>query len=963
MRVELRVLGEVELLVDGTRVDLGHARQRCVLAVLVAQANQVVATDQVVDRIWGGHPPSRARQLVSNYLSVLRHLLAAGGVADEVVIRRRAGGYVLLVDPDRVDLHRFRSLVAAARADPDRTSALESLERAAGVWRGEALTGLDTPWIAAVRQGLERERFAADTDRLDLALRAGRHAALLPELTARAAAHPLDEHLAAQLTLALYRAGRQADALDHYRRLRRRLADELGADPGPDLRHLHQRILAADPALAVPAAGARRPPVTPRQLPAAPALFTGRTAELAELDRALATPDEGSPGRPATAVVPVIAGAGGIGKTWLALAWAHRNLHRFPDGQLFVDLHGFSPTGRPTEPADAVRGFLTALGVDPDALPADVDALAASYRGLVAGRRVLVVLDNAATVEQVVPLLPGSATCAVLVTGRARLASLVDRHGAHHLPLALLTRAEARALLAARLGDRRVDRESEVTDELVELCGGHPLALAMIARHAATRPSIPLAESAAELRRLGLEALDHDSDPAASLPAVLSWSLRRFTDEQRTVFALLGTAPGPDIDLPAAMSLTGLPEARARKALRALDDHFLLDRHPHGRYSMHDLVRAYATTTAHDHLSEPVRRAALERVVDFYRYTADTADLVLQPLRPPARFDPPVPGTHPLPVPDHETALAWLDTHHAHLLAAQRTAAAHGRHEAAWHLAWALTTFHLRRGHRHDELAVWRAAVDAAGHLADPAALIHALRRLGHAHAEIGRHEEAIAHLHHALAVAEHHHDPGQQARTHHALAWAWEEREDNRRALAHAGRALALCRGLDQPVWEADALNAVGWHEAHLGEYAAARDHCETALVLHREHDDPDGVADALDSLGFIDHRTGHHDRAVDRYQQALALYRSVGNTAEAVDTLDNLGHPHAALGHHDRARAVWREALDLYRQLGRDTDAERVGKQLDDLDATPEWSRRPEPVATGLPATAVPDDRLPRS
>ncbi|GAA1340437.1 BTAD domain-containing putative transcriptional regulator [Catellatospora bangladeshensis] len=956
MAAELRVLGEVEVLADGARVELGHARQRCVLAALLVQANQVVATGRLVDRVWGEHPPRRARQLVSNYLSLLRALLAAGGVAGEVAIQRRAGGYVLLVDPDRVDLHRFRRLVAEARADPDPARALELLERAAGTWRGEALAGLDTPWTAAVRQELERERFAADTDRLDRALRAGRHVALLPELTARAAAHPLDEHVAAQLMLALYRAGRQADALEHHRRVRARLVDELGADPGPHLRRLHQRILAADPARAAPAAGPGRPVATPRQLPAAPAVFTGRARELAELDRALpaaAPPPAGEGPGPGAAgvVVSVIGGAGGVGKTWLALVWAHRNLHRFPDGQLFVDLRGFSPAGRPTEPVDAVRGFLAALGADPDALPADLNALAALYRSLVAGRRVLVVLDNAATAEQVVPLLPGSASCAVLVTGRVVLPSLIDRHGARHLSLGALSREESRALLARRLGGRRVGADPGVVEELIGLCGRHPLALAITARHAATRPGIPLAEFAAELREPGLAALDHDTDPAASLPAVLSWSLRRLTEEQRTVFALLGTTPGPDADLPAAASLTGLPEARARRVLRVLEDHSLLDRRPHGRYAMHDLVRAYAATLARD-LPEPVRRAALERVVDFYRHTAHTADHLLYALRPVVRLAPPAPGSRPLPLPDQRAALAWLDAHHPHLLAAQHIAAGHRHHEAVWHLAWTLNTFHLRRGHRQDELAVWRAAVDAAEHLPDPAALIHARRRLGHAHAELGRHEEAVAHLHHALAVAEHHDVPVQQARTHHALAWAWEQRADHRQALEHARRALDLYRGLDQPVWEADALNTVGWHEAHLGEYDTARDHCRAALALHRRHQDSDGVADDLDSLGFIDHRTGRHQRAVDHYRQALDLYRDVGNTTEAVDTLDYLGHPYAALGQHTRARAAWQEALDLYRRLGRDTDAERVRKQLDDLDAAQEPVGSPTPSARPLDA-----------
>ncbi|WP_433264758.1 tetratricopeptide repeat protein [Actinosynnema sp. CS-041913] len=455
-----------------------------------------------------------------------------------------------------------------------------------------------------------------------------------------------------------------------------------------------------------------------------------------------------------------------------------------------------------------MRGFLDALGVDPGSLPPDLDAQAALYRSLVSGRRMLIVLDNAATADQVVPLLPGSPACTVLVTGRTTLPTLIDRYGARHLPLDVLTHAEARTLLAARVGDERVNAEPDVTDEMVELCGRHPLALAITARQAAAHPTIPLAEVAAELRELGLEVLAHDTDPTASLPAVLSWSLHHLTSEQRTVFALLGIAPGPDTDLSAVASLTNLSLTEARKVLRVLEDHSLLDRHPNGRYAMHDLVRAYAATTAHDDLSEPVRRAALERVVDFYLDTAHTADRLLYPHRPPIRLDPIPVNSHPHPLPDHPAALLWLDTHHRHLLAAQHTAAAQHRHQAVLHLAWALGTFHLRLGHRHAELAMWQAAADAAIHLPDPAARSLAHRHLGQALARQGRHEQAIGHLHQALALAEHHHDPTQQALAHHTLARAWERRGDHRRALEHARHALDLFRILDQPTWEADALN-----------------------------------------------------------------------------------------------------------------------------------------------------------
>ncbi|NUT96471.1 MAG: tetratricopeptide repeat protein [Saccharothrix sp.] len=923
--VEFRVLGRLEVWTGGRLLDVGHAKRRCVAAVLLAEANRVVTTEQLLERVWAGRPPHKARQAVSNYVSQLRQLLA-GAVEGGPTIRRRDEGYTLLVDPDHVDLHLFRRLVVEARAETDQRRALELLERADRLWRGEAFEGLDTPWLVALREGLARERFAADSDRVDLALAQGRHAAVLPELTDRAAAHPLDERVAAQLVLALYRDGRQADALARYQDIRTRLADELGTDPGPDLRELHHRVLTADPGLTPPPRAAGVP--VPRQLPVPPHSFTGRAPELARLDEALAT-------RTADAVViSAIGGAGGIGKTWLALHWAHRNADRFPDGQLFVDLHGFSHADRPVTPDTALFGFLVALGIAPDRVPADQDAKAALYRSVVADKRMLVVLDNAATADQVVPLLPGSRSCTVLITGRTRLASLIDRNGARHLQLDVLTAAEARELLISRLGrERLTGAEPDATGDLVALCGAYPLALSITARNAATRPTIPLAEIAAELRELGLDVLDHDTDPAASLPAVMSWSLRRLTDHQRTLFGLLGIAPGPDTTLPAAAALTGLPKALARKDLSALEEASLVERRPGGRYAMHDLVRDYAVTTARATVPDDVREAALVRSVDFHLHTAFAADRLLNPQRTLLRPDPPAPGVEPHPLPDAGAAMAWLEAEHATLLATQRTAVVLRRHDVVWHLAWVLDTFHYRRGHLRDALGVWQAALDAAAHLPDPTIRSRTHRLLGHTWSRLGRNEEATEHMNRALALAVGHDDPTEQAHTHRTLATVWARRGDDRQALDHAGHALDLYRGLDEPVREADALNLVGWYAARLGDYDTAREHCLAALTLHRHHRDPDGEANTLDSLGHIAHRTGDHRQAVDHYDQALTLLRALGNAYEVAETLDNIGHPHAALGHHDQARDAWREALDLYRDQGRDTAADRVRHQLDGL------------------------------
>jgi tetratricopeptide (TPR) repeat protein len=655
----------------------------------------------------------------------------------------------------------------------------------------------------------------------------------------------------------------------------------------------------------------------PRQLPAAPTPFVGRQKEL---ERLSALNDA------AAATVATVSGAGGTGKTWLALTWAHRNLHRFPDGQLFADLRGFSPTALPAHPVDVLGGFLAALGVERNELPTDPDRRAELYRSLTADLRMLVVLDNAAGTDQVLPLLPSGAHCTVVVTSRDQLHGLVARQGARPVHVDMLTDTEAHSLLNAALGP---DADTQSITELIELCGGFPLALGVIAARAATSPHLPLRDTVAELRALGVDALNSD-DPTASLPTVLSWSLRRLTDRQREVFALLGIAPGPDTDLAAATCLTGLSERDTHATLRALADMSLVDRTPGGRYGMHDLVRAYAATVA-DTLPAEVREMAVRRVLDFYSHTAHTADRLLNPQRDLVPLAPPVPGARPRPLPDATAALAWFDAEHACLLAAQRTATTVGAHATVWHLAWGLHTFHYRQGHRHDRLAVWRAAADAAPNLPDPATHTLAYQYLGHAHAELNHHDEAITHLGQALTIAEHHQDRVYQAQAHNALAGAWGRQGDDRKALEHARRALEVGQG--SPTWEAEARNAVGWYAARLGDYDTARDHCEAALTLHREHGDRAGEAGTLDSLGFIEHQSGNHVRAIERYRQALDLLHDLDYSYHVPTTLDALGQPHAALGQYDEARAAWRQALPLYEEQGRTDDATRLRQQLDDL------------------------------
>ncbi|NKE60062.1 tetratricopeptide repeat protein, partial [Lentzea sp. PSKA42] len=650
------------------------------------------------------------------------------------------------------------------------------------------------------------------------------------------------------------------------------------------------------------------------QLPAPPAPFVGREDVLERLDAVRDT---------STLIISAIAGAGGIGKSWLALHWPHRNAERFPDGQLFVDLRGFSPGSEPMDPAVAVRGFLDALGVEPSRIPVEQHAQAAMFRSLVADRRMLLVLDNAADAAQVVPLLPGTDTCTVVVTSRSTLTGLVTGHGAHQLSVDTLTPDEAAGVLTARLGSARIEAEPDAVAELIGLCGGFPLALSIIAGRASTQPHLTLAALASELRESALDALD-DIDPAASLPAVLSSSHRALTAEQAEVFSLLAIAPGPDISLAAVSSLTGLGEQRARNVLRALTQASLVVQDADGRYRMHDLIRRYAADLAGD------TTVALQRLLGFYAHTAFAADTVLESYRQLIELEPAPPGVEPSPMPDIGSALAWFAAEHANLLAAQRIAAERGHHSRAWEIAWALNNFHYRLGHRHDQLEVWRIGASSVEHLADPISLALALRLLGRALVVLGQNEEAIAHMHRALELAAKQEDAGHQGHAHYTLASAWEREGDDRKALAHAQQALALYREVGQPSWEGNALNAVGWYHARLGEHDAALENCRAALALYRRIDDLDGQGQTLDSLGFTEHQSGAYADAVVHYRESIALYRVLGNLVETADTLERLGDSHFALGAQAEARAVWEEALELYRQQGRDEEAAQLEKRL---------------------------------
>ncbi|MEU4803430.1 tetratricopeptide repeat protein [Actinosynnema sp. NPDC023587] len=669
----------------------------------------------------------------------------------------------------------------------------------------------------------------------------------------------------------------------------------------------------------------------PRQLPAAPAPFIGRRDEADRIDRALDT------GGAATVLISAIGGAGGIGKTWLALHWAHRHAERFPDGQLFVDLCGFSPTGEPMPSTEALRGFLDGLGVDPGRVPADLHSQAALYRSLVAGKRVLVVLDNAATVEQVAPLLPGDAGCAVVVTSRRRFDSLVTAHDAQYVDLGVLGGTEAHRLLSTRLTTTRIDSEPEAVDHLLDVCGGFPLALAIIAARARTRPDLPLAALSAELRdeATRLDALDSE-DPAASLPTVLSWSLRGLPPPQREVFALLGIAPGPDIGVDAAASLVDRPAADTQQALRRLAQASLLIEDTPGRWRMHDLIRRYAAQRAAHELTEAERGAALRRTVDFYLREGATAVLQLHPLahyavmpifvRPSAAPAAPSPATT-------RQAVDWFRSEYRNLAAAGQVALERGWHKHVWQLAWSMQGIRILLGRFAENVAVWRTVLTIADRLPGTGVTPWTHGCLGAALTWNGENAEAEHHLTLALEAAIRLGDVQNEAHAHFLLAWTLEQAGDDERVWEHATRCRQLSREAGLAQGEAYALHCLGRCHLRAGDHDEASACFALAVELHRAQDDRFGEAEMLDSLGRCTRLAGRPG-AVEHHRRALELHRAHGFTRSEADCLDHLGHAHLADGDHDQARQVWREALDRYREQRRDDDADRVRQQLQELD-----------------------------
>lgn len=675
--------------------------------------------------------------------------------------------------------------------------------------------------------------------------------------------------------------------------------------------------------------GPERPAGAPRQLPAAAPHFAGRAAELKILDGLLAEATSG-----ATMLIAAISGTAGVGKTALAVRWAHRVIDRFPDGQLYVNLRGFGPSGAPATPAEAVRGFLDGLAVRAGDVPASLEAQAALYRSLTAGRRILILLDNARDEQQIRPLLPAGPDCLVLVTSRSRLTGLIAAEGAAPVVLDVLTEPDARELLARRMGEEQLSQEPAAATELIRRCVRLPLALSIVCARAAIQSGPRLAAAVRELRqaRSGLDALA-TGDAISDVRAVFSWSYRALSETAARTFRLLGTHPGPDVSLRAASSLTAVPEAQLARAFAELAQVHLLSEHVPGRFTFHDLLRAYALEQAQAREDEAARAAARRRALDHYLHTAHGAALLLSSAKETIPLGKPAPGSVPEELSGYTAAWAWFEAEHRVLKALIGQAAEAGFENDAWQLSWLLSDFLDLRGYWHDWADLQRMALTATQRAADRLGEARSHRDLGYACVRLGSYPEARYHLGRALVLHAEMEDPIGQARALYALAQAAEEEHSYAEALGHAEQALSLYTAAGHRAGQGRAGNAVGWYRAHLGDAAGAVVFCQQALVIQRDLDDGPAQADTLDSLGYAYLRLGQRAQAIRCYRSAIELYGQFSIRPGQADSLRELGDLHHGAGNLGAAAGCWRRALAILEDMrlpGADQIRARLGPAL---------------------------------
>ncbi|MFI0482345.1 AfsR/SARP family transcriptional regulator [Actinomadura sp. 9N215] len=938
---EVALLGPVELSVNGRRLDAGSPKESCVLAVLSVECGHTVSPDTLAARIWGLNPPPQARATLTSYLSRLRRRLRDAD-ADIAPLGHGPGGYVLTLDPEAVDLHRFRRLRRQARAiagsgDDEHARAL--LIEAEALWRGEPLAGLPGEWARDLRTSLREELHATRLERIEAELRLGLHDVVVGDLSRLTAANPFDERAAALLMTALYRCDRHADALAVYRRVHRLLADETGTEPGERLRDLHERILRRDLDLAatplyrrVPApAGASQaagpgavapdaagpgsapsgpfpPGLFPSELmPPDAEDFTGRDAELGVLTRPAAEPKDGA------ARISVITGLAGVGKSALAMRAARMLAHRYPDAQLYLHLRGHDPERPPVSPHAALAELLPQLGVPPERIPAEPGDRVVLWRRELGRRRAIVVLDDATGAEQVRALVTAG-PARFLVTSRRRLAGIP---GASYLPLDVLGADEARALVRAVTGDRLTAGH---VDDIVRRCGGLPVALRVAAGRAAASPQDD---------RLDGLALPEEDEGLAE--AAFELSYRALTDDQRAVFRRLGLNPCAETGSRAVHILSGHPRDVADDAVETLLDHHLVEEHRPGRLRMHDLVRDYARSRALDEDSNGDRRRALGRLLNHYLGCAHRADRVLHPHR--RRLPIPDGTGDAAPRPCVREAQAWMKEEWRNGLALAHHAMARERKQDGVLLVHLFSQFLEVHGHHECAGEAQEEALRAARELGDTGFTAQTLYELSVTNARTGRFAEALEAAEQALALSRAAGDRHATAEVLDRMGIYLAATGRYREALAHCQEAQGIHSRLGDRHGEAEALVHAAMVLWHLGRYEEAMVHLRGSLDGYRRVGDERGEAAVLNNLGEVQRQRGYHRDAVQHYLEAARVFGGSDEGRNAAILRSNIGNVHLYKGEYQEALRCHREAIAVFRATG---DRRNIADTLNSLGVT---------------------------
>jgi DNA-binding SARP family transcriptional activator len=962
--MEFLILGPLEVRSDdGLPVRVRASKQRMLLAMLLLHANTTVTDQALVDAIWETEPPPSAVANLRTYASAVRRLLSVEAAATGARLLTQAGGYLLEVDPERLDLLRWRRLVdrgTAAHRRGDLAGAVDELAEASALWRGRPLGDLELHGaLQAEVAALDEQRLEALEALVDARLGLGEHAELAVDLRRLVAEHPFHERFWELSMLALYRSGRQAEALTAYQEARQLLIGELGVEPGPELQRLERAILSADPALRPsPPEAAGTTATAPRQLPPDVAGFTGREDLLAVLGRLLA-PANGADGgagdgagRGTGTAVAAIAGTAGVGKTALAVHAAHIAADNFPDGQLYANLHGASAGLQPLQPLDVLGRFLRALGTDPSGVPAELDEASAMFRSELTDQRLLVVLDNAADAAQVAPLLPAASGCGALVTSRQLLTGL---DSATHLQLDVLPAGDAVALLGRLVGQDRMAAEPDAAAEVARFCGWLPLALRIAGGRLAARPSWPVSALA---ERLGdaQRRLDELELGEAGVRASFAVSWAHLDASAETVdraaaelFGMLGLLDSPEVGVPVVARLLDQPEDAAERALERLVDAQLLETPAPGRYRLHDLLRLYARELAGERHPAPERAAALTRALGLYVAAAwDAFELVRPGNSRLDRADDRWRGGGP-GFDDQQAALAWLEAERSNLLIAIRQAAATPGvpPEIIIQIAHALFGFFLVRGHLRDWALVNQAALRAARELGDRAAEALAHNDLGLAQFEQGRYAEAVAHHQQTLAIGRDLGDRHVEAASLNNLGLVYERQGRYDESAACQQESLAIKRELGDRGGQAISLSNLGYVQTLLGRYEEAVACQRESLAIHRDTGDRRCQAISLGNLGVVYERMGRYDEAVTCQRENLAIRRELGDRRGEAYGLHDLGIVYRRQGRPEESLASLRESLAIRRDQA---DPYGQADSLKELGITLRALGRPDEARTHL-------------